>query len=287
MAKRKRQTTAASIKRRIREGRGAGRLASYSPWLHIQDVPSHGLVTRIKGWKSGRVHHLLSLLELRCLYVLDWDPEVIDVREQYPLLPLEETLAIAADCGIKHPKDPRTGHPVVMTTDFVATVLRDGASVDRALTVKYTNDLESSRTREKLSIEQHYWRARNIEWEVVTECDLSKVRGRNIEWVHSYRTLDDFCVLSQSAAMKVIETLTATIAGDRRPLRLLTTETDERMNLEPGTSLSLVRYLIATRQWLINMDAPIALGERLVLISTSILTLTNRTTNGILHKPTY
>ena len=56
-------------------------------------------MTRIKGWKSGRVHHLLSLLELRWFYVLDWNLEVIDVREQYPLLPLEETLAIAADRG--------------------------------------------------------------------------------------------------------------------------------------------------------------------------------------------
>lgn len=269
MAKRKRLTTAASIKGRIREGRGVGRLASYSPWLHIQDVPSRGLVTRIKGWKSGRVHHLLSLLELRCLYFLDWDPEVIDVREQYPLLPLEETLGIAADSGIKHPRDPRTGHPVVMTTDFVATVLVSGAPVDRALTVKYAADLNSSRTSEKLAIEQHYWSARNINWNVVTEHDLSKVRARNIEWVHSFRILEDFCLISQFSAMQVIETLTHTVARDRRPLRLVTTEIDEQMNLEPGTSLSLVRHLIATRRWLINMELPIRVGERLAFVFNS------------------
>ena len=156
MAKRKRRTTEVSIDRRIREGRGTGRLRSYSPWLHIQDVPSRGLVTRIKGWKSGRVHHLLSLLELRCLYVLDWDLEVIDVREQYPLLPREETLAIAADCGIKHPKDPRSKCPIVMTTDFVATKLINGVPVDHPLSVKYIEDLESARTREKLEVERVY-----------------------------------------------------------------------------------------------------------------------------------
>lgn len=250
----------------MREGRGAGRLASYSPWLHIQDVPSRGLVTRIKGWKSGRVHHLLSLLELRWFYVLDWNLEVIDVREQYPLLPLEETLAIAADCGIKHPRDPRTGYPVVMTTDFVATVWPLSSPVDRALTVKYAADLESLRTREKLEIERLYWEARNVKREIVTEQDLSKVLARNVEWVHSYRVLEDFCALSQSAAMKVMETLTSAVMHECKPLRRLTTETDERLSLEPGTSLSLVRYLIATRRWLINMETPINLGERAAVV---------------------
>ena len=37
-----------------------GQGANYNPWLHIQDVPSQGLASRIKGWKTRRVHHLLS-----------------------------------------------------------------------------------------------------------------------------------------------------------------------------------------------------------------------------------
>lgn len=285
MAKRKRFTTAASIERRMREGRGEGRLASYSPWLHIQDVPSRGLVTRIKGWKSGRVHHLLSLLELRWFYVLDWDPEVIDVREQYPLLPLEETLAIAADCGIKHPRDPRTRHPVVMTTDFVVTVLPISSPLDRAFTVKYAADLESTRTCEKLEIERLYWKARNVERKVITEGDLSKVLARNIEWIHAYRVLEDFCTLSQPSVMRVVETLSSAVMHDCKPLRLLTIETDERLSLEPGTSLSLVRHLIATRRWLINMDRPIRLGERLQLYPSPFETH-GVASNGIPHQLT-
>jgi hypothetical protein len=267
MAKRKRRTTKQSIDKRIREGRGRGRLADYSPWLHIQDVPSRGLVTRIKGWKSGRVHHVLSLLELRCLYALDWRTEVVDIREQYPLLPQEETIAIAADCGIKHPTDPRTKHAVVMTTDFVATVLVNGVAVDQALCVKYEGDLDSARTREKLDIERHYWEARNVDWKIVTEHDLPKPLARNIEWVHPYQVLEDFCTLSQSVTVKTIATLTKAVRFDNRPLRFITNDTDARLKLESGTSLSLVRYLIATRRWLVNMDEPIQLGKRLVLLS--------------------
>ncbi len=276
MAKRRRLTTKASIQRRIQEGRGTGRLSRYSPWLHIQDVPSRGLVTRIKGWKSDRVHHLLSLLELRCLYVLDWDPQVVDVREQFPLLPIEETQAIAADLGIKHPKDPRTRHPIVMTTDFVATFLVNGTSVDRAFCVKYAADLESERTRQKLEIERHYWKARNIERKIVTEHDLSKVLARNIEWIHSYRVLEEFCQLPHSYAMKVMETLTTAVGRTRSPLRVLASETDRRMRLEPGASLALIRYLIATRQWLINMDMPIRLGAPLAVSINHPLKATTR-----------
>src|SRR5262245_6874782 len=112
MAKRKRHRTLESIRRLIRQGRGVGRFGNYKPWLYIQDVPSRGLACRTKGWKTGRVHHFLSRLELFYFYMLEWSPVVLDVREQYPLLPLQETLSIAASCGIRHPVDPVTRVPI-------------------------------------------------------------------------------------------------------------------------------------------------------------------------------
>ena len=39
-----------------------------------------------------------------------------------PLLPLEETVVIADELGLKHPTDPKINEPVVMTTDFLLTV---------------------------------------------------------------------------------------------------------------------------------------------------------------------
>jgi len=271
MGKRKRITSAKSIKKHIAQGRGSGRLAQYNPWLHIQDVASRGLVTRIRGWKSGRVHHLLSLLELRCFYTLDWRPEVVDIREQYPLLPLEETRAIAADLGIKHPTDPRSRHPVVMTTDFVTTVFVEETDVDEALCLKYQADLDSERTLEKLEIERLYWQVRQVERKILTERDVSKVLAKNIEWVHAYRVLEDFCSLSQLAAAKVIAALIKEVSVRNRPLRRITSDTDEQLKLDPGTSLAIVRYLIATRRWHINMNDSIHLGKRLNLLTEAPL----------------
>ncbi|MCA1636557.1 MAG: TnsA endonuclease N-terminal domain-containing protein [Acidobacteria bacterium] len=162
-----------------------GRLSEYKPWLHIQDVPSKGLSSRVRGWKTGRVHHLLSLLELTDFYVLEWSLDVTDVREQFPLLPLEETLAIAQSCGIRHPADPKTKHPVVMTTDFINTVRRGPVDFDESRTVKYKSDLLKQRTLEKLEIERRYWEARKIRLKVVTEDGIPAALAKNVEWLHS------------------------------------------------------------------------------------------------------
>ncbi len=55
-------------------------------------------------------------------YALDWAPSVVDIREQFPLLPIEDTLRIAERLGYRHPRHPQTRRPIVMTTDFLVTI---------------------------------------------------------------------------------------------------------------------------------------------------------------------
>lgn len=100
----------------------------------MRDVPSRGLSSRVKGWKTGRVHHFLSQLELSYFYTLEWSVSVIDIREQYPLIPPKSTLDIADRLNIKPPTDPKTKLPIVMTTDFLVDVLIDGKIQQHART---------------------------------------------------------------------------------------------------------------------------------------------------------
>lgn len=266
MAKRRRGKGGRGISRNIKDGRGQGRGADYNPWLHIQDVPSRGLVTRVKGWKTGRVHHFLSLLELWYFYVLEWSQTVTDIREQYPLLPLEETLAIASRLGVRHPTDPLTKEPVVMTTDFVLTVRRGCSEVDQARTVKYEKDLLSKRVLEKLEIERRYWESLGVDWKIVTERQIPVVLAKNVQWFHQYRNLEDFAMVSAAEAEQIISVLTQSVgACGESPLRSVTLRTDDRLGLEPGTSLSLVRHLLACRHWRVDMRSPINPCEGLVM----------------------
>jgi hypothetical protein len=48
-------------------------------------VPSSGRSRRPHGITTKRVHHLLSDIERDLFYLFDWDEDVEDLREQFPL----------------------------------------------------------------------------------------------------------------------------------------------------------------------------------------------------------
>ncbi|MDE2420548.1 MAG: heteromeric transposase endonuclease subunit TnsA [Gammaproteobacteria bacterium] len=179
MAKSQSGLTEIQIAKRMKQGRGQGSGASYKPWLLINEVPSQGLSHRIYSFKTKRVHHLLSNLELGAFLTLDWMEHVQDIREQFPLR-LDETLEIASNCGIKHPNV--RGINQVMTSDFLV----DSSSHKQfAIQVKPLSELKDPRTIEKLEIERQYWQSKNIPWFIMTEKELNPTVLDNIKWLYS------------------------------------------------------------------------------------------------------
>jgi len=270
MAKRKRLIDDAVIERRIKEGRGQGRGKDYKPWFTVQDVPSTGLATRIFGWKTGRVHHLFSQLELKDFLIKDWANHVVDIREQFPLLPLEETLDIAKGCGIRYPSVAGTKQPIVLTTDFVVTIANGLERVDQARAVKYSVDLSSKRTLEKLELERRYWQARNVDWGIVTERDISHVLAKNVEILHNHRTIAHRLALTQEEIHDVAVVLNSEVMRGGDSLRHIAIACDKRLGLELGTCLTLAYHLLATKQWEIDMHAPIQPGKPLTILRSTI-----------------
>lgn len=263
MSKRKRTTNEKTIINRIKQGRGSGDLGNYKPWLFIQDVPSKGLATRIKGLKTGRVHHLLSKLELNCFLCLDWSEKVFDIKEQFPLY-LPETLAISKELNIKHPKVPKTGENIVMTTDFLVTSHNSLIPKDIAISVKYSKDLNNLRTINKLEIERFYWHRRNIEWRIITEHQINPILVNNIAWIHPYIQISSFIDPIQIEKAKLF--LDESIQKTDLPLRKITNFCDEYFSFETGTSLAIVRHLIAIRYWSVDMTQPIQPAKILPVI---------------------
>jgi hypothetical protein len=261
MAKRKRTTTEATITRRIKEGYGQGNGAAYRPWLSVQDVPSQGLVHRVRGWKTGRVHHLLSNLERDYFYVLEWSPSVVDIREQYPLLSPEETQAIAEQMGVRHPVDPKTHHLIVMTTDFVVDVDCSGECIQQARTVKPAAKLENQRTLEKLEIERLYWQAHGIDWGIVTEQEIPRVYSNNIRHLHGYHNISD----RVSAAVNIPAIIELLLSEKRnRTIGELAQYGDALFGLTAGTTLTVLYHLLATHQIQADLSAPLTLQTPLV-----------------------
>lgn len=110
--------TQSQINKRIKEGRGQGSGADYSPFIFTHEVSSQGRVHRLFGFKTKRIHHLLSDLELAIFLILDWSPDVIDIREQFPMN-VKDTVRIAHEAGLPHWK--YNGVNQVLTTDFVVS----------------------------------------------------------------------------------------------------------------------------------------------------------------------
>ncbi len=162
MAKRKREN---GIRSESDNYEKQERGTEYKPALLIQDVPSRGRQTRVKGIKSIRQHDLMSDLERDFRYYLEFSDEVVDIREQFPLC-LEETKMIAEQCGIINPKHPKTGEFVTMTSDFCIT-LRNGNDIIR--TIKLKSELINIRVIEKFEIERIYWRNHGLDWGIVTD----------------------------------------------------------------------------------------------------------------------
>jgi hypothetical protein len=244
-----------TIEKRLSEGRGSGTGATYIPWIYVHEVPSKGKSSIRSGWKTGREHHFLSTLETMYFYLLEWDESVTDIFEQFPLLPREETQAIAVELGVKHPNDTKTGVDVVMTTDFLVVFKTLFGYLIKARSLKYEDALKDNRTAEKQLIEKVYWSRRGVEWNVVTENSLHMPLIQNIQWIHKSRDrFGLFSNIDDATLSSMEEKIIKYLPRSYQKLADITDALDDYFNAPPGTILTLVKHLIANRKLLVDME---------------------------------
>lgn len=232
---------------RLKEGRGQGTLQDYLPWLTIHDLASLGVVSRVMGRTTGRVHHLLSGLETSFFYILDASELTLDIREQYPLLFLEDTLRIADEMRIRHPRDNISKYPIVFTSDFVVTT----ADRIKVLSVKPSSELEKQRTREKLAVEHRYWEEKGIEWRLVTEKSIDFQKARNLEWIN--RSWDFYERVPEGRDPdEVLDAFQHIFEHGYDSVSCIAEKIENRFKLEPGFGITAYQHLLLKKR--INMD---------------------------------
>jgi hypothetical protein len=176
------------IDKKINEGRGQGRLADYKPWIEVGEFRSRGEQQIVVSRKTGRSHHYFSKLESDYHSMVEFDPRIIDIREQYPILPRSQTMKIAELNDIRHPAF--AGLPTVITFDFVLTVLENRKQVTLVRSVKRSKDLAKARVLEKLELERRICDRLGYEYKIVTENDMPTQRVKNLAFLWSW-TLSD------------------------------------------------------------------------------------------------
>ncbi len=144
-----------------------------------------------------------------------------------------------------------------MTTDFLLILIRNGYQQQIARTIKYASDLNNKRVLEKFDIERLYWQRRNVDWGIITEDQINSDLINNIVWVRKAKSLLGFDDINIDIIEKVEFELRNEIKANNRIISKLTSDVDERFQLVKGTSLFIVRFLIANRIWEVNMFEPI------------------------------
>ena len=256
MSKRSRTWNEAKYRKYLTEGRGQGTLADYKPWVQIQDFPSKGVVSRVKGHTTGRVHHLMSNLELRYFYLLDWSDKSADIGEQFPLIEISDAIEIADRCGIRYPYDNVSGFPYVLTTDFLITT-EDGYA---ARSVKPSTELSRPRVREKLEIERRYWQARGIDWRIVTENEIPRTKIRNIEWLLSGSDFAELVVDREKA--RDCENFFISLFNEGDYTIMTSIRRVEKMyGLADGAGMALFKTLVRQKRILVDLNRQICLTK--------------------------
>tara|TARA_R110002126_G_scaffold75469_14_gene188362 strand:+ start:13656 stop:14477 length:822 start_codon:yes stop_codon:yes gene_type:complete len=220
---------------------GVGEGTDYKPWLRVQDVKSNGIKSQVWGRKTGRVHHLLSSIESQFFYLAEFSDSVIDIREQFPLLPLNVSQKIAATLGIEHPKVPYTVVPNIMTTDFLLTCRKEGQIFYKAISVKPEDGI-NQRVAEKLDIERVWWELLGVEFYFFTGNELTKTQSSNVQWATSpFRSgIQTYTDSQIQIALEMIEPgkhLLSDLCGKLVPI----------IQGRSEDGLNMVRYLIANK----------------------------------------
>ncbi|MDP9877260.1 hypothetical protein J2W25_000878 [Variovorax boronicumulans] len=170
-------------------GRGLGTGPDYQPWHQVtRDDPSSRGRSHLLTWRFGRLHHLLSDLELVVFAFASMLPGVVDLREQFPLCHGEHlpelatydagvsgeacgTRQIADELGYLHPLARREKDVSlwVMTTDILLTLKNQKGTTELlAVSAKYGEELDAKRTRQLLHIEREYWHRQGVTWLLLT-----------------------------------------------------------------------------------------------------------------------
>jgi hypothetical protein len=265
MPSRRKKLTGKAMKRRLAEGFGQGTGAEYVPWLRTSDVPSDGTASVIWGWKHKRFFHPLSGNERNYFYCLEWQDAIVEIREQFPLGPVDRTVHIARMLGVRHPGD--SDGPYMQTTDFLLTVRVGNRCFQVARAVKPKKELRKCRVLEKLEIERRYLLEEGIDdWGVIIDEDIPETVWRNVDWLHECRDPAKVQPLSADDIDRARRWFVTHLASELAvKIAVLASACDTDLSLPTGSGLKILRHLLARKELLCDIanrlrtDMPISL----------------------------
>ncbi|HBO3147889.1 TnsA endonuclease N-terminal domain-containing protein [Pseudomonas aeruginosa] len=251
------------LQKLIKKGVGSGERESYRPWLKIRSVPSKGTSRTVPGVRVARVHHCLSNSEYMFLVLVEFNQDIVDIREQFPLIDYDETYSIALQKNIRPALYVGTDVPFVFTADFMLSFARPGNEPSLvAISLKYREEINAAsvdkrkRIFEKQEIEKEYWARRGVRSTLCFYEDLPHTKIKNLIILRDYANLP-LSVASDKNLNKIIgffEALADPEGIENIPLRSLIRTVSQNVYMEYKTVKELFFYLIWHKKIFIDLD---------------------------------
>lgn len=230
-------------------GCGKGRGAAYEPWIRVEDFSSLGRARRVWSPKTSRTHHLMSDVEFNLFLILEWQTDISDIREQYPL-DRELTQTVARTLGIRHPYYPGTHVPTVMTVDFLVTKLTAQGEQLIALNAKRDEEAEDEHSLLKMEIQREYFAQLEIPHHLVYHSQIPETKVRNIAYIRDALLKEGEMEPRPGFFKSLCERMANSLyahSSDATPLSKYCDSFDTRHGLERGTGLRIARMLMQQR----------------------------------------
>lgn len=254
------------FKRSLKNKYGIGEGESYKPWLRIQDVKSRGVRSQVLGLKTGRTHHMLSSIETEFFYLAESCDSVIDIREQFPLFPINLSIQVAKALGIDHPTHPETDVPIVITTDFLLTRLINGEIVFEAISVKSEDESDDQRVLEKLEIERVWWELLGIRFSYFVGSEVTRTQSSNINWAtHPLRS--DKNIFTENE----LDFASTFLASGEHFIKDVCNIFIHKMDLPHDATLSVLRCLIAKKKIDVDLSYPLENADLINILRINIV----------------
>jgi len=251
------------FKRSLKNKYGLGEGKSYKPWLRVQDVKSRGVRSQILGLKTERIHHTLSSIETEFFYLAENCDSVIDIREQFPLFPINLSIKIAEALGVDHPTHPETNVPIIITTDFLLTRTIDGEIVFEAISVKPEDESDELRVLEKLEIERVWWELLGIKFSYFVGNELTQIQSSNINWAtHPLRTEGN------TYSSNNLECALSLMVPGKHFTRDICSLVVSEMNVAHDDALNILRCLIGEKRLIVDISYPLENSDFINILST-------------------
>lgn len=246
---------------RLRRGIGLGEGVTYKPWLTVRAVGSQGSSPNIMGIKIPRRFECLSSYETTYLYLLEREPEVLDIQEQFPILDLSATLRICSHLHVKHTRRGR--YPDPFTIDFILTRERAKARITQARSIKTPADRAKPGVAQKLNVEYQWSNEIGLDWAVVETDEFTPDLLSSLRFIR--RWFEDRFTPNSESAKRFSDAFNRGYEVGT-PLSQLVDAAARRSRTKADVALSQFQFCAWSNRIRLDVRRPVGLDHSVVLL---------------------